>query len=88
MGQSPEGSKDANTRHAQPALSDDLVARHGSLDTAPDDYQDSARKLFVLYLDLPAFSALVTDDPLSGVPVALVPALDVDHEHVLVPESA
>ena len=27
-------------------------------------------------------------NPLSGVPVALVPALDVDHEHVLVPESA
>ena len=29
--------KDADRRHAQFALSDDLGARHGSLDTAPDD---------------------------------------------------
>ena len=45
------------------------------------------RKLFAPHLDLPASSALVIDDSLSGVPVALVPALDADHEHVLVPES-
>ena len=80
--------KDANTRHAQLAPSDDLVARHGSLDTAPDEYRDSVRKLFASRLDLPASSALVIDDPLSGVPVALVSALDADHEHVLVPETA
>ena len=30
-------AKDANTRHGQVSLSDDLVVRHGSLDTAPDD---------------------------------------------------
>ena len=80
--------KDANTRHAQLTLSDDLVARHGSLDTAPDDYRDAVRKLFASHLDLPASSALVIEDPLSGMPVALVPALGADHEHVLVPESA
>jgi len=43
---------------------------------------------FALYLNLPASSALMIDDPLYGVPVALVPALDVENEHVLVPESA
>ena len=80
--------RDAYTRHAQLALSDDLAGRHGSLDTAPDDYRESVRRLFAPYLDLPASSALAIDDPLSGVPVALVPALDVGQEHVLVPESA
>mmetsp|Transcript_15831 Transcript_15831/g.36735 ORF Transcript_15831/g.36735 Transcript_15831/m.36735 type:complete len:287 (+) Transcript_15831:98-958(+) len=80
--------KVANTRHAQLALSGDLVARHGSLDTAPDDYRDSVRKLVASRLDLPVSSALVIDDPFSGVPVALVPALDADHAHVLVPETA
>ena len=80
--------KDANTRHAQLALSDDLVAGHGSLDTAVGDYRDAVRKLFAPYLDLPAPSALVIGDPLSAVPVALVPALGVYQEHVLVPESA
>ena len=74
--------KDANTRHAQLALSDDLAARHGSLGTTPDDYRDAVRKLFASHLDLPASSALVIDDPLSGVPVALMPALEADHEHV------
>ena len=28
--------RDPNTRHAQLALSDDLVGRHGALDTSPD----------------------------------------------------
>ena len=60
--------KDANTRHAQLALSDDLVARHGSLDTAPDDYRDSVRKLFAARLDLPVSSALVIDDPSPASP--------------------
>ena len=46
------------------------------------------RKLFASHLDLPASSALVIDDPLSGVYVALVLALGADHEHALVPESA
>ena len=46
--------KGANTRHAQLALSDDLAARHGSLDTAPDDYRDTVRKLLASHLDLPA----------------------------------
>ena len=80
--------KDANTRHAQLALSDDLVARHGSLDTAPDDYRDSVRKHFASRLDLLVSSALVIDNFLSGVPIALVPALGAGHEHVLVPETA
>ena len=80
--------KAANTRHAQLTPSDGLVARHGSLDTAPGDYRDAVRKLFASHLDLPASSALVIDDTLSGVPVALVPALDADHEHALVPEAA
>ena len=80
--------RDANTRHAQLALSDDLVGRHGSLDTAPGVYRESVRRLFASYLDLPASSALVIDGPLSGAPIALVPALSADQEHVLVPESA
>ena len=45
-------------------------------------------RLLAPYLDLPASSALVIDDPLSGVPVALMPALGVCQKHVLVPESA
>ena len=46
------------------------------------------RRLFAPQPDLPASSALGIDDPLSGVPVALVPALGVYQEHVPVPESA
>ena len=62
--------RDANTRHAQLALSDDFVGRHGSLDTTPDAFRKSVRRLFAPYLDLPASSALVVDDPHSGVPIA------------------
>ena len=79
--------RDLNTRHAQLALSDHLVGRHGSLDTEPGAYLKSIRRLFATCLDLPASSALVVDDPLSGIPIALVPALSADQEHVLVPES-
>ena len=46
--------KGANMRHAQLALSDDLVARHCSLSTAPDDYRDAVRKLFTSHLGSPA----------------------------------
>ena len=52
-----------NTRHAQLALSDDLVGRHGSLDIEPDDYRESVRRLFASCLDLPASSALVVENP-------------------------
>ena len=31
--------RDPNTRHAQLALSDGLIGRHGSLDTSPDAYR-------------------------------------------------
>ena len=52
------------------------------------NFRDAVRKLLASHLDLPSSSALVIDDPLSGVPIALVPALGADHENVLVPESA
>ena len=41
-------------------------------------------RLYASCLDLPASSALVVDGPCSGVPIALVPALSADQEHVLV----
>ena len=78
-------ARDANTWHAQLALSDDLVG----LDMAPGVYRESAvRRLFATCLDLPASTALVVDDPFSGVPIALVPALGADQGHVVIPESA
>ena len=35
--------RDQNTRHAQLALSDELIGRHGSLDTSPDANRASVR---------------------------------------------
>ena len=69
-----------NTRHAQLALSDSLVGRHGSLDTEPSACRESVRRLFASFFDLPTSSALVVDDKFSGVPIALVPALGADQE--------
>ena len=63
--------RDTDTRHALLAL----VGRHGSLDTPPDVYHESVRRLFASCLDLPASSAPVADDPFSGVSIGLVPAL-------------
>ena len=79
--------RDPNNRHAQLALSDDLVGRHGSLDTSHDAYRASVRALFASHLLEPQSAPLTVDDPLTGVPIALVPALDADGDHVLVPES-
>ena len=80
--------KDPNSRHAQLALSDDLVGRHGSLDTSPDTYRAGVRALFAAHLLEPPAAPLIVDETLTGVPIALVPALDADRDHVLVPESA
>ena len=80
--------RDAKTRHAQLTLSDELIGRYGSLGTAPGVYRESVLCLFASYLDLPASSALVIDDPLSGAPIALAPALSADQKHVLVAEPA
>ena len=41
--------------------SDGFAGRHGPLDTAPDIYRESVRRLFASYLGLPAFSALMID---------------------------
>ena len=80
--------KDPNSRHAQLALSDDLVGRHGSLDTSPDTYRAGVRALFAAHLLEPPAAPLIVDETLTGVPIALEPALDADRDHVLVPESA
>ena len=61
-----------------------LVGRHSSLDTELGAYCESVRRLFASRLDFPASSALVVDDPSPGVPIALVPTLSADQEHVLV----
>ena len=80
--------REPNTRHAQLALSGDLVGRYGSLDTLLDAYRASARAPFASHLgELPS-APLIVNDPLTGVPIALVPALDADGDYVLVPESA
>ena len=80
--------KDPNSRYAQLALSDGLVSRHGSLDTSPDTYRAGVRALFAAHLLEPPAAPLIVDETLTGVPIALVPALDADRDHVLVPESA
>ena len=80
--------KDLNSRHAQLTLSDDLVGRHGSLDTSPDAYRDGVRALFAANLLEPQATPLIVDGPLTGVPIALVPALGAEGDHVLVPEAA
>ena len=80
--------RDPNTRHAQLALSGDLVGRHGSLNTSPDAYRASAQALFASHLgELPS-APVIVDGPLTGVPIALVPAPDADGDHVLVLEPA
>ena len=67
--------RDPNTRHAQLALSDDdLVGRHGSLDTSPSAYRASVRESL--------YAPLIADGPPTGVLVALVLARDVDGDHV------
>ena len=73
--------RDSNIRRAQLALSDDPAGHHGSLDTEPGAYCESACRPFDSCLDLPASSALVVDDPFSGVPITPVPALSADQEH-------
>ena len=75
--------RDPNTRHAQLALSGDLIGRHGPLDTSPDAYRANVRALFASHLGAPLFAPLIADDPLAGVPVA-----DEDGDRVLVSESA
>ena len=74
-------------RHAQLALSDDLVGRHSSLGTSHDIYRASVRAIFASHSleQLPA--PIIVDGPLTGVLIALVPALDADGDYVLVPES-
>ena len=42
--------KDPNSRHAQLALSDDLVGRHGSLDASPGTYRSGVRAIFAAHL--------------------------------------
>ena len=80
--------RDPNTRHAQLALSDDLVGRNGSLDTSPDAYRVSVRTLFASQFLEPQSAPLIVGGPLTGVPIALVPALDADGDRVMVTESA
>ena len=77
-----------NTRHTQLALSDDLADRHGALGASPDSYRGSVRTLLASQLGEPPSAPLVVDGPLTGVPIALAPALDTDGDHVLAPESA
>ena len=74
------------TRDAQLVLSDYLICRHGALDTSSDAHRDSALALFASHLGEPPSAPLIADDPLTGVPLALVPALDTDGNHVLAPE--
>ena len=66
--------KDPNSRHAQLALSDGLVGRHGSLETSPGVYRAGVLALFAAHLLEPRASQLTVDDPLTGEPIALVPA--------------
>ena len=80
--------KDPNSRHAQLALSDDLVGLHGALGTPPDPYRASVRALFAAQPLEPQSAPLIAEDSLTGVPIALVPARDADGDRVLVPESA
>ena len=77
-----------NTRHTQLALSDDLVGRNGSLDTSPGAYRASGRALLASHLDEALFAPPIADEQPTGVPVALVLALDADGARILVPESA
>ena len=76
-------ARDPNTRHAQLALSDDLVCRHGSLDTSPDAYRGRARTLFASHLPELLSAPLIVGIPLTGVPIALVPALDAGGDRVI-----
>ena len=66
--------RDANTRHAQLALSDDLAGRHGALGASPGAYRASVCALFASHLRDPLSAPLIADDPFTGVPVALAPA--------------
>ena len=80
--------KDPNSRHAQLVLSDDLIGRRGSLGTSPDAYRAGVRALFAAYLLEPQATPLIADDLVTDVPIALVPALGAEGDHVLVPEAA
>ena len=76
------------TRHARLALTNDLIGRHGALDTAPAAYRSAVRKPFAPSLVEPKGAALIEDGCLSGVPVALVSALDAGGEHAMASELA
>ena len=80
--------RDANTRHAQLALSDDLAGRHGALGASPGSYRARVRALFASHLVKPPSAPLIAGGPFTGVPIALVPAIDADGDHVMAPESA
>ena len=81
--------RDPKTRRAQLALREDLAGRNHAPGTSPVAYRASVRALFASHLGEPPPSAPpIVDDPLTGVPIAFVPALDANGDHVLAPESA
>ena len=69
-------------------LSGDLIGHHGALDTAAAAYRAAVRAPFAYSLVEPQGDALVVDGPLTGISVALVPALGADGKRVEAPELA
>ena len=67
--------RNPTARLAQLALSDDLARTYGSPHRA-EAYHDAVRSLFDQYPDETLIRPLILEDPLSGMPRALVPAVD------------